>query len=473
MTRLLGIPAAVVVLVALPGFVSPGTEKKPEPPAMEAALTVNLEGDQGASGHPYLFAVTAAGATPAKPAMLRDETGLHTGIVATAEGCAGPPRVAFPDRPSIWCLRLENVAKGYELSGTASGGNPKTVGARSLKLTVNRRDDFWAGPFWALLAGLLLGIGLALFKAPFRRSVRSTVLGKQLRENEEARGAAQIIDLTKFVRARLAAGETVDDLTPKVAALRQNGPKLAQEARAKLEQSLKRHHDALAHYPLWTAAGKEAARENSRVEDFFDAEGQPITHPASEFLQVVEELVKGLAYIAKLRAAIVRLRKAEHRQPPLEALARAELVAREAIEPTDVRRVAGLLDAARDSVETARAKEQIAAVRHRRGVDGPAGRVAGALPAAPLPSLPPDATELGGARFDRTVSWTVAVAVAAAVAIVLFSLFTIKQAVYDPKLTFSGCGDYFTIFSTALASAAAGSLILLFSYWSPVSVSEE
>lgn len=470
MTRLLGIPAAVVVLVALPGVVSQATKTKDEPPAKEAVLTVNLEGSEGAAGHPYPLAVTADGDAPLEPATLRDATGLHTGKLKPATGCASPTRVAFPGASSTWCLRLEDIAKGYELSGAVSDSSEK-VGARTLKLTVNRRDAFWPLPFWVIVAGLLSGLGLALFKAPFRRSIRGTVLGTQLRKNEEAKGAAQIVDLTRFVRDRLAAGETVDEVTPKVAALRKNGPGIAEQVRKALRDALEEHRGALAKYPLWSAAGKEAHRKDNRVEDFYDSDGEPKPHPAVEFLQVVEELAADREYIAKLKAAIALL-DVEVRQAPLEALARAELVAQEATEPSDVRRVAALLDAARDSVETAQAKTQVGAIR-RRGLEAPTPAAPKALSAAPVPPLPPAATELGGAELVRTGIWALQLTVAAMIAVPVFALFTIKQSVYDPKLTFSSYGDYFTLFSTALASAAAGSIILLLSYWSPVSVSED
>jgi hypothetical protein len=473
MTRAVGIPAALVVLVVLPGLVA-GATKEDKPPAKEAALTVNLEGDEGAAGHPYLFAVTADGTPPAAAATLRDTTGLHMATVAPAKGCPSPPRVAFPDQASTWCLQLEDVAKGHELSGAASGGDASTTGARSLKLTVNRRDAFWWKlPFWILLAGFAAGMALAYLKAPFRRSIRGTVLGGQLQKNEEAKGAAQIIDLAKFVRTRLAAGEAVDDLTPKVAALLKNGPTVAEANRKALREALKEHRAALERYPLAAAAGREASREENRVEDFFGADAEPIAHPAVEFLQVVEELVKDLAYIGELQKAIGDLQDPEHRQAPLQALARAELVAQEAAKPADVRRVAGLLDAARDSVETARAEERVKAVERRRGVGGPAGAALPALAAAPVPPLPPDATELGGADLAESKRLAMLMTVLVGLGILLFALFTIKQGVYDSKLTFSSCSDYFTLFSTALASAAVGSLILLFSYWSPVSIPEE
>ncbi len=279
--------------------------------------------------------------------------------------------------------------------------------------------------------------------------------------------------MTKFVRARLAAGEAVDALAPKVAALRKNGPAIAAENRKSLREALEKHRATLAAYPLAGVAGKEAAREDNRVEDFLDTEGEPTAHPATEFLQVVEELVKDLAYIGKLQAAIAQLREPENRQAPLEALARAEQVAREATEPADVRRIAVLLDAVRDSVENARAKEQVKAAQRRRDLGGPAGAAPEALAAAPVPPLPPEATELGGADWDASRSLAMLLSILAAAAILLFALFTIKQEVYDPKLNFSSGSDYFALFSAALASAAAGSLILLFSYWSPASAPEE
>jgi hypothetical protein len=465
MTRALGIPVAVVVLVALPGVVVQATETE-EPPAKEAALTVNLQGDQGSSDDPYLFAVTAEGTAPAAAATLKDASGLHTGVVAPASGCPTPARVAFPDQKQTWCLQMEDVDSGYELTGSATGGDEK-VGSRPLKLTVNRRDAFWGKPLFFLILGLLAGALVALVKPGLRSPVRRNVLGKQLKDNQGIKGPEHIEGLTEFVGRRLGQGEAVDDLIKKVTGLRENGPAAALAARKELKEVLDGKQAVLAGYALLIAANKEAARTDTRVGDFYGADDTAKPHTASELAAAIKALAENLEYAKKLRGQIGELEE-EHRKEPLQALVRAEAVAKEAATLVDANRVKGLLDEARNSIESARAKEAEEVDRQEgEGPEAPAALT------GPNPQPSPNAAELGGSDLASSRRWLLAITTLTVAAILAFAFFTIKQAAYDPKLTFHSGADYFTLFSTALASAAVGTVILLVGYWFAVTPAGE
>lgn len=464
MKRTLGIPAAIAVLVVLPGIVSPAPAQKEElaaekPAAAEASLTVDLEGDQG-GGDPYLFKVTADGPPPKEPVTLSDATGRATATVSPAEGCTGEPRFAFPGKAEPWCLRLISVDEGHELTGVVKAAETATVGSRALKVTVNRRDRFFGLPLAVLVAGLLLGAIVVSFKAVLQRPVRRVVLGGLLRANRRAPTAERIVGLTEFAGARLAAGESLDEVTAMVAALRENGPAAAQTARKELAASLEKLEPEPPSVALVAVARKEAERTDNRVEDFYDKDGKRKPQPAQELLTALGQLQEDLQTAAKLHKAIGALRE-ENRKAPREALARAEEVAKSAADPGEVARVLTLLEETRDAIEKARAGE---AATIRRG----AAQLATVAPIVPQPPPPLSAPELGGGKLGRLRATAALATVAAIAAIVVFAAITVKQAAYDPKLTFSSFSDYFTLGSAALGSSAAGSVLLLLGLWFPM-----
>jgi len=330
-------------------------------------------------------------------------------------------------------------------------------------------------PLAAILLGLLVGAAASLFKSALQKPVRRTVLGNQLRDNRAAGDGERIEGLTEFARDRLAAGETIDDVIAKVAEMRQKGPGAAKQARIVLLNALGEGEAELKSHPLRPVAEKEARRTDHRSDDFYGKDGERKPHPAASLAQAVVQLTQDyLPYVATLHTEIDKLDPA-HRVAAAQALARAELVAREAAKPEDVARIAGLLAAARDAVETARA--QVAAAHGeevRRGnVFREDGEEGDDVPLAPTAPLPVEAAELGGATLGSTGALAIAGTALAALLIVVFAIVTIKQSIYEPKLTFATCGDYFTLFSTALASAAVGSVILLLGYWSPIVPAEE
>lgn len=483
MNRALGIPAAAVVLVALPSLVAQPTAPE-APPAKEAALTVNLEGDQGAAGHPYDFAVTAQGAPPAAPATLRDATGLHTAIVRSAHGCGEPQRVGFADGRQRWCLRLEDVAEGYALTGAAIGGDAEKVGERKLSLTVNRRDSFLWLPLLAMLAGFLAGAIAVFYKSAMRKPIRSTVLGRRLRKNERAPRRQRIAGLTKFAGERLDAGEAIDDLIPKVDKVIADGPAAAKKAREELAGAVEKERGRLAGYAVWRAAEKEAQRTDHRVEDFYKDDATAIRHPALELNEELKEVAACLTRIEALRKEAGDLEE-DHRKAPAEALERAEFVARRAAGADEVKRLETVVDDARDAVEAAWAKEAAEKPRPERmvapvrGPEGAEEEEEGAeeaeAPAAPAPSAAPaqSAAELGGAKLGATERLAIALTVVAIAVVLAVAVITVKQSAYDPKLTFGSFADYVSLFLASLGSSAAGSVLVLLGLWSAAPTAED
>lgn len=466
--RSLGVPAAAIVLVALPSLVAaPG---EPAPPAKEAALTVNLEGEQGESGHPYEFAVSAEGRRPAEPAVLRDASGLHTATVAAARGCQGPARVGFPGGGARWCLRLEDVARGHELTGAVTGGG--AVGERKLSLTVNRRDSFLWLPLLTMLAGFLAGAFAVLYKAAMREPIRSTVLGRRLRENRRASRGKRIAGLTAFVRDRLAAGDSVDDLIPKVANLLDNGPGLAKAVRQALGEKVEADRAELSAFAVWRAAAREAARTGHEVGDFLAEDGSRKQHPAAELNGLLEQMGEVVGRLRSLRGKVAALAE-ENRTEPAEALARAELVAKQAATAPEAARLGELLDAARDAVEMAQAKEATKKLRPQRLVAPTRGREPEAVAGEPTLPPPADAAELGGGKLGSTELKAIALTAVAVVAVLAIAVATVKQSTYDPRLTFGSAADYVSLFLAALGSAAAGSVLVLLGFWSSSALPDE
>lgn len=468
MNRAFGIPAAVVILIGFPVLVSQAAEEPAEPPAQEAALTINLEGEEGA-GEPYKFLVSADGPPPAEAAQLHDSSGRYTGTVEAATDCEGEPRVAFPATGKPWCLQLTDVDEGHELAGSIAAEKAQEVGSRSLKLTVNRRDEFIDLPLAVLLIGIVLGAAAALVKPALKKPIRRTVLGTLLKENHGAAGPDRIDGLTEFARARLATGEDIDAVIEKVATVRSQGPAQAVGKRAELIEGLKQVKETIGTLPLAGIARKEAAREDHTAADFFDAEGKRKPHPAAELLEAVDKLAEYLEQMEEMRTAINAL-PAEHQTDPAQALTRAELVAREAETLTDVRRVADLLTATRDEIETARAKRGTPR-RLRRA--GGAPEPVGGLPDEPVAPLSLEAPELGGSELGKTKTKAWLLTIAVAVGALVLAIVTVKTANYDPKLTFSSFGDYFALFTASLGSAAAGALLLLLGFWSPLPIEDE
>jgi hypothetical protein len=463
--RTVGIPAAAIVLVALPSLVVQPTEPE-APPAKEAALTVNLEGDQG-GGSPYDLSLTAEGPPPTKASTLRDASGLHTAKVAPASDCEGPIRVGFPGGRDRWCLRLEDVADGHELTGVATGGGSGGVGKRELTLTVNRRDSFVGLPLAVMLVGFLAGAIAALYRAALRKPVRRTVLDKLLRRNSRAGGERQIVGLDGFARDRLAAGEAINEVIAKVDGVVEDGPERAATARASLKQAVEGAQAELDTYPVWRAAAEEAARTGNKIGDFYAEDATVRTHPATQCEGMLKQMREHVARLAPLREEIAGL--AAESRTAAEALARAELVASLAATVAEVARVGELLDDARDEVEKARAHEATK-LRPERLAVRTRGRKFAEEEEVPASS---GAAELGGGGLGRTEIGAIALTAIACLAILGLAVVTVKQAAYDPKLTFATATDYVTLFLAALGSSAAGSVLLLLSLWSPVPPTED
>ena len=461
MSRILGVPAAVFVLIAIPGLAASPTEEPEKPAAREAALTIDLEGDEGGS-EAYELKVGAAGPAPAA-AVLSDMSGLHTAAVKAVEParrCGGTTRFAFSNPTARWCLQLTSVPAGHTLTGSLkSTTTDQTLADSTLKLTVNRRDEFVGLPLAILILGIVAGIVATLGKPMLRSPIRRSVLGSLLAKND---GSGAISGLRDFVRARLADGDSVDDLIAKVDGLTRNGPGIAAAARSELEAKRKELVDSgelPASHPLVLAAAKEAARTDNGVADFYDSEGARVAHPAAELQTALVELAACLAAIDDLRAEVDTLPE-EVRRPAAIAVQRAQIAADRMATRDDGTQVTARIAEARGSIDAARATSMVPRPSGRRG--------GGAETTSTIVAEPdPAAAELGGDKLASTrllaMLWTaVVLVVTLGVAIV-----TIWHETYEPNLTFASTGDYVGLALAALASGAAGAVIRWVGYWFP------
>jgi hypothetical protein len=458
MNRILGVPVAVFVLIAIPSLAASPTEEPEKSAVREAALTIDLEGDEGGAD-PYEFKVRAAGPAPA-PAVLSDESGLHTANARSVIECGGKTRVAFSNPTTTWCLRLASVPTGHTLtSDLKSTTADKTIADSTLKLTVNRRDEFWGLPLAILLLGIVGGVVATLGKPALRSPIRRSVLGSLLVKNERH---GRISGLREFVSARLGAGESVDALIEKANSLVKRGPGVASKARDELKRKLAELVDSgslPANHPLVLAARKEAARADHNVADFYDAEGARIAHPADELRTALTELAAYLGAIDGLRVEVDKLDK-EVRRPPAIAVQRAQIAADRMATRDAGTQVTALIAEARGSIDAALATSLVRKAAGRRGAGA---AIADMIAAAP----DPDAVEIGGDKLTATRIiagfWTAVVLLAT----LGFAVLTIKYETYEPNLTFASLGDYVGLAVAALASGAAGGVILWVGYWFP------
>jgi hypothetical protein len=461
MSRILGVPAAVFVLIAIPGLAASPTEEPEKPAAREAALTIDLEGDEGGAD-PYSFKVGAAGPAPAA-AVLSDPSGLHTARLkplASAGECGGATRFAFSNPTTRWCLELTSVPTGHTLTGSLkSTTTDQTLADSTLKLTVNRRDQFVGLPLLVLVLGIAAGILATLGKPMMRSPIRRSVLGSLLAKND---GSGAISGLRDFVSARLADGDSIDSLIAKVDGLTKNGPGIASKARSELDAKRKElvgSGQLPASHPLVLAAVKEAGRTDNGIADFYDAKGARVAHPAAELRTALIELAACLAAIDDLREEVDTLPE-DVRPPAAIAVQRAQIAADRMATRGEGTQVTALIAEARGSVDAARATSMVQRASGRRG--------GGAETTSTIVAEPdPDAAELGGDKLASTrlvaALWTTVV-----LAVTLgFAVITIWHETYEPNLTFASTGDYVGLALAALASGAAGAVVLWVGYWFP------
>ena len=480
MVRALGIPAGIAVIALLPVVVA-GQEQEPaqraadsapEPEARESALSIQLSGSEGGSSEPAYIAVTALGSPP-EPSLLADASGEDEASVTSApDRCQGEaPRSTGIETDTVWCLELTSVDRGVEMTGTAEASDAGSGSEfTQLTLTATRKDDFWPQkddlwppwpdgfPLLVLAAGIIAGalaIIVPVFLLGFVRRVR---LARVLERNRRADPSRSIADLDGWVKSRLEAGKSIGDLIDPVTRAVAFGPGRASEARAELGTALDGSRGLPARF--MGKAREEANKIGHQVSDLLkDDLSDREQHPAAEWTGAVGTLNEH-AYALKEYSRIVEREIAEKcRQEVLGGLGNVQA----RFNTTETReQVSELAEPMRDLevlIEKVRKRPECklepSLEVEREEVRKPVEKFEGAT------------LDLSGPGVQlRTLISVIALAVVAAL-ILGYAGLSLYYASYAPNATFHSNADYFSLFSAAVASGAAGAVIELLGYWRP------
>jgi hypothetical protein len=475
MTRELGIPAAVVAVVTFPLLVfaagKDNTASVPDP--SKAALTINLAGSAGSSKDPVFVRLTAVGAQPpvGKRFTLTDATGTHSAKVSGSDAAAcqnatvRTTGLEGEKNEKVWCLRLTAVDVGAQLDGTVAGAAAGVGPSTQLALTVTRRNAFLWLPLFTLAAGLLAGLLVILVPRGLSRFVKQVVLSDMLDANNAASPEKHIGGLDSWVTERLENGAQEDELANEIAPVIRRGPARAAESRAKLLHAID-ESGIPTDFAILEGARREANKTTHEISDFLDEDGKASIHPATTWLSALQAVDDARAFIATASDRIGQLRPAcqavptEERDQALQAL-------RQVTKPADTAGIAERLDDLRTAVEDAEAEP-----------DCITKSVAAAATVYPLELAPAAAPEtvniaqiqLGASRGAKPLA--VLATIVVLLVIVSFAALTVALSAYDSKQTFASATDYFTLFSAALGSGAAVSVVAALGWWKVTSGSD-
>ena len=457
MTRALGIPASLAVLVVVPLLVAPAptpTSEAPKP--VESKLTVQADDTHSRT---YVH-IEAAGAPPTQEATLASDDGLESGRAAPAPAkkCADVPlRQLAGDAGNMqpWCLELAGLPGHGQVVGTIAGeeGKPST----ELELTVKRRADFATeGPLLLLVLGLLTGIVVAVAVPWLSARVGGGRLGFVLATNALAPLARRIGGLADWVTARRAAGDTSEALREKIQPVVDHGPAEAAKARAALDASLQGDPLGPAH-PLALAARREARRTDHVIGDFLDAKGDQATHPAATLQAAVTTMKTRKSELDAMQTEMERALKPDCHPPEVPA---ARIAWARAGHAEDIAGVDEAVTAARKALYLKLATDDcLVAGAEKSAASWDRERSFGGLGVPELLSLP-------GTRLLSVLvlPWMVATLLCIVVALA-FAGVTVALAAYDAKPEYGTWQDDFSLFSAALASGAAGTVVGLLAPW--------
>lgn len=500
--RVVGIPAAIVVLVSAPSLIV-----RPEPaevvvvPAGKPAtqkptgeLKLRIAGESGGTRRPVYVRLAAAGRPPAQPAQLVDAAGLHAATVANAPGhCGGKPLRITGAGLHEWCLSISGVDAGHELSGTAAGGT-------AVELIVSRRNDFDGRPLLVLLLGFLTALALPLLSARLRGFVGRLAVARLLSRNRKA-GADRVGGLDDWVHEREAAGASAGEVFPIVSKIVTTGAKTVRAARAKLAEALPPQARDEPRYV--TEARKEATTDTFVVGDFLDGDGKlRETTRADAWRTNLRQLGHDRELLEQLDEQIARTLLAECRREPLAATRKAWALFRgfdtpdkiksldEAIAAANLAYNAKRLDSGcrpdppapvsetfrgnyfdeswacygdttRPTLVVARRNEMMHTLTR-------AVNLAKVLPVVQeLRSVSTPAMDLKGGLLELETWFGWFGILLGVIATLAFAGVAVWNAAYEPKPAFAGFSDYFALFSAALASGAAAGVLALLGYWRP------
>ena len=475
------LPVSIAVVVAVPVLI--GQAAKPEAPAppdpKEAALEVQLSGDQGTS-KPKLVRIAAAGIPPAST-TLRSADGTETGQVnsVATTNCAKEKVRDLglaADQSGDWCLQLSGFTKHSELSGTVTGtATPGSdLAPTALALTVRHRDTFWWGPFLILAAGILVSIGIALALATLVSAIGKGRLGALLAANRVAGPTDQIAGLDEWVATQ--KDKDTKDLRDLLAPIVKDGPAKARTARASLATALSQY--PLGQHPLQDAAEQEVARSDHKVTDFLTPDGtQREHHPADEFAAALKTMHDYKENLDQAAANIEQLNEQCRNEPDAAMeLARKRWAA--ISDPGAVDSLANYFKEMNDLIDKKVADSDCVKVSLSDRVGAVTDFLSGGLTTYTtprrlrIPRIPEvSRTAPRALKLDKAKVWRTLLAAGlfgtglAIVVAVAFATLTVEQATYEANATFGSFSDYFGLFSAALAAGVAGTIAGLLAPW--------
>jgi hypothetical protein len=450
--RLLGIPAAIAIAVGVPLVIALSTSESAQPEPKAAALKVRLAGESGGS-RPAFIGLDALGPPPSEKSVLVDETGVYSAIVETAKvrsNCSRPIRKTGVGDDQ-WCLVAHGVEAGHELTGTVTGTKTK------LALTLDRKNAFLGWPLATLLFGLLVAAVVALWPSRLDALVQRVKLERLL---AQGRGIAGLGD---WVGERLANGAGVEDLLKTVGRVVSHGPSEAQDARAELKRALGQAN--LPDIPFKRSAQEEADRTDHRVSDFLQKDGkQRGSHPAAEAASGIEKISAYLQDLESLEDLVRTQLNPDCQKEPLLRINEARIA------PQFIRKNEQLIDldarlgAAQATYATAFSRrdcrsDSLSEEEAMQGEEAVRGLRFDSFRITPTPLT------LADAELRGLTSIALGLTIVTCLLTLAFAGVTVHQAAYAQNNTFATFGDYFKLFSAALASGAAATVITLLGYW--------
>jgi hypothetical protein len=455
--RASALPATLVVLVLFPFVVAVGsagsTDRQREEPK-EASLTAYLALPPGFDlERPLYVKVRAPGQAPNDPVTLLDAAGLNVATVTKAknEDCSDVRLRVIASTSSAsstdWCLEIRGLNAGTEATGTIPGD------ATKLMVTVGVRHNWWGLPLAVAVLGLVAAFTVLIVPNRLRAFVKEVLLARALDRNDNA-GVERITDLREWVAQQLRKGKTASDLLPIVVGVVEREPGQAVEARTQLTQALASATELPSTHQLRIAAQDEAARTDNRASDFLTEDGGlREKHPASLMVPMVQRMNEHATSLRGEQERINQL-KSHCRMQADDAMKKAKSAFDQVRAEDQLSALEQALNNLMNTVDTAFGRPDC--VEREPGPRGARPREALA-PSTTLAIAP------GGLRRALALAGVATFLVVATA--ITFAFVSIFYANYAPTQTFGTQTDYFTLFTAALGSTAAASVLATLMYW--------
>ncbi|WP_224279802.1 hypothetical protein [Nocardioides lacusdianchii] len=452
MNKSLGIAGSISALVGIPALLALTSSAPEAKDPTPGALTVSVSTDT------TRIRVEAPGTAPEEEttSLLASEDGKDTAIVTSEPetSCAEVTKLylsATEVATTSWCLSVTSLPSHGTVAGTMTGAGE---GDRTkLALKVQRRAAFtplfrtW--PFWVLVCGLLVALLSTSMLALLWTGIAGTRLRLLVALNASRPVAERVDGVAAWVQQRRAKSATAAELVDPVSKAVQNGPKKAADARADLTQLLEEPESALPDVELVTAAQREARRTDHQMADFYTVDGTEAVHPALVMADAIKTLAEYYKYLDDLEKEAQSLPGNPH--PRKLQVARFVLSRVRTLD--DLKALKDALGEAREALDDARANSNMDKV----GLQGLRSAETGLDVDS---SLPPAAWLFAALGLAALTALAIAVTLA-------FAAVTVYVAGYDANPTFGSWQDGFKLFSSAVASGVAATVLGLLAPWRP------